>query len=121
MFRQARTAREHTGLDGVIEISRHFGEQLRSPVLERFLRQDPEAASRLLFTPAGGAHRSAVAIQVDIFREAGLGKPGADLEHLAYLYVRMVGAFFYSEFFTGHPPEFDELVPALRALLESVS
>ncbi|MBL7254110.1 QsdR family transcriptional regulator [Paractinoplanes lichenicola] len=114
MFLQARAAREHHGFDGVVEVSRHFGEQLRSPVLERFLRLEPEAASRVLFTPAGGVHRRAVAIQAEIFREAGL----TNIDHLAYLYVRMVGAFLYAEFFTGRHADFDELVPALRALLE---
>jgi hypothetical protein len=37
--------------------------------------------------------------------------------HLAYLYVRMVGTFFYAEYFTGRRADFDDLVPALRSLL----
>jgi AcrR family transcriptional regulator len=121
MFGEARSARTRPGFDGVVEISRHFGEQLRSPILGRFLRQDPEAAARILFTPAGGVHESAVAAQADIFRETGVAgqlPAGTDLGHLAYLYVRMVGTFLYSEFFTGRRADFDELVPSLRALLE---
>jgi len=120
MFAESRAARTRPGFDGVVEISRHFGELLRSPILENFLRDDPETASRVLFTPAGGVHESAVAAQIVIFRETGLVAelpPGTDLDHLAYLYVRMVGAFLYAEFFTGHEPDFDELVPALRSLL----
>ncbi|MCO8270566.1 QsdR family transcriptional regulator [Actinoplanes sp. TRM 88003] len=120
MFAESRAARRAAGFDGVVEISRHFGEQLRSPVLETFLWQEPEAASRVLFTPAGGVHESAVANQIQIFRETGLADdlpPGTDLPHLAFLYVRMVGAFFYAEFFTGRPSDFDELVPALRSLM----
>src|SRR5690348_14472416 len=120
MFAESRAARTATGFDGVVEVSRHFGEQLRSPVLETFLRQEPEAASRVLFTPAGGVNESAVANQLAVFRETGLVDelpPGADVPHLAFLYVRMVGAFLYAEFFTGKKADFDELVPALRSLL----
>lgn len=122
MFAESRAARTAAGFDGVVEISRHFGELLRSPVLETFLRQDPEAASRILFTPAGGVHESAVANQLTVFRETGLTDelpPDADLQHLAFLYVRMVGAFLYAEFFTGKKADFDELVPALRSLLNA--
>jgi AcrR family transcriptional regulator len=120
MFAESRAARTAAGFDGVVEVSRHFGEQLRSPVLETFLRQEPEAASRVLFTPAGGVNESAVANQLAVFRETGLVDElpsGADVPHLAFLYVRMVGAFFYAEFFTGKKADFDELVPALRSLL----
>ena len=120
MFDQARAARTRSGFDGVIEVSRHFGELLRSPVMGEFLRQEPEAASRILFTPAGGVHRNAVAIQLSIFKETGLTaqlRPDADVDQLAFLYVRMVAAFLYAEFFTGRKADFDEVVPALRSLL----
>ncbi|GAB2618862.1 hypothetical protein Aab01nite_32750 [Paractinoplanes abujensis] len=124
MFAEARQARTRTGFDGVVEVSRHFGEQLRSPILGRFLRQEPEAAARILFTPAGGVHESAVAAQAEVFRETGVAAQwpaGTDTGRLAYLYVRMVGTFLYSEFFTGRRADFDELVPSLRALLEPAS
>ncbi|MBM2622880.1 hypothetical protein JIG36_46010 [Actinoplanes sp. LDG1-06] len=120
MFTQARAARTATGFDGVVEVSRHFGDLMRSPVLAAFLQNDSEAASRTIFTPAGGVHERAVDIQVEVFHETGLiGElpPGTDVRHLAYLYVRMVGAFLYAEFFTGRHADFDELVPALRSLL----
>ncbi|WP_250007392.1 QsdR family transcriptional regulator [Actinoplanes sp. M2I2] len=120
MFADARAARTAGGFDGVIEVSRHFGELLRSPVLDAFLKREAEAASRILFTPAGGVHETAVSNQIEVFRETGLTgelPPGADVSHLAFLYVRMVGTFLYAEFFTGRKADFDELVPALRSLL----
>ncbi|MBU2662744.1 hypothetical protein KOI35_04415 [Actinoplanes bogorensis] len=120
MFDEARAVRTESGFDGVVEVSRHFGEQLRSPVLARFLRLDAEAAGRILFTPAGGVHESAVAAQIEVFRETGVAAQlpdDADLGRIAYLYVRMVGTFLYSEFFTGRRADFDELIPSLRALL----
>ncbi|MEV6491200.1 QsdR family transcriptional regulator [Actinoplanes sp. NPDC051633] len=124
MLRESRAARTKDGFDGVIEVSRHFGEQLRSPIIERFLKQDPEAAARTLFTPAGAVHESAVAAQLEIFAETGLTerlrRDGDDVQ-LAYLYVRTVAAYLYSEFFTGRRADFDELVPALRSLLLSRS
>ncbi len=120
MLREARAARTMPGVDGVVEISRHFGEQLRSPVMKLFLERDPEAAARLLFTPAGGVHESAVAAQIQIFAETGVTatlRPDTDVAQLAYLYVRTVGAFLYSEFFTGRRVDFDDVVPALHSLL----
>src|SRR3982750_4249100 len=33
MFEKARAARTRSGFDGVAEVSRHFGEQLRTPVI----------------------------------------------------------------------------------------
>lgn len=122
MFAESRAIRTAAGFDGVVEVSRHFGELLRSPVLETFLREEPEAASRILFTPTGGVHDSAVRNQVEIFRETGLlGElpPGTDVTHLAFLYVRMVGAFLYAEFYTGRKADFDELVPTLRSLMSA--
>jgi AcrR family transcriptional regulator len=122
MFAESRAVRTAGGFDGVIEVSRHFGEQLRSPVLETFLRQEPEAASRILFTPTGGVHETAVRNQVEIFGETGMIdelSPGTDISHLAFLYVRMVGAFLYAEFFTGRKADFDELIPALRSLMHA--
>ena len=120
MFREARAARSKPGLDGVVEVSRHFGEQLRSPIMKLFLKRDPEAAGRLLFTPAGGVHETAVAHQIEVFAETGvtgtLG-PDTDVAQLAYLYVRTVGAFLYSEFYTGRRVDFDDVVPALHSLL----
>jgi AcrR family transcriptional regulator len=121
MFGEARAARTRGGFDGVVEVSRHFGDQLRSPILGRFLRQEPEAAARILFTPAGAVHESAVAAQADVFRETGVAArlpAGTDLDRLAYLYVRTVGTFLYSEFFTGRRARFEELVPSLRVLLQ---
>jgi AcrR family transcriptional regulator len=120
IFTESRAARTRPGFDGVVEVSRHFGEQLRTPILEKFLRGDAEAAARILFTPAGPVHDTAVAVQAEIFAETGLTAqwpPEVDVHHLAYLYVRMVGAFLYSEFYTGQKADFDELIPALRSLL----
>lgn len=116
----ARAARTRPGFEGVVEVSRHFGEQLRSPIMERFLKQDAEAASRILYTPAGAVHETAMAAQLAIFEETGFTRQlraGVDVTQLAYLYVRMVGTFLYSEYFTGRTVDFDELVPALRSLL----
>ncbi|MET0414684.1 MAG: QsdR family transcriptional regulator [Actinoplanes sp.] len=120
MLRDARKARTLPGIGGVVEVSRHFGEQLRSPIMKLFLERDPEAAARLLFTPAGAVHESAVAAQTEIFAETGVTatlRPDVEVAQLAYLYVRTVGAFLYSEFYTGRPVNFDDVVPALHSLL----
>jgi AcrR family transcriptional regulator len=121
MLDAARKARTRTGVDGVIEISRHFGEQLLGAgSMRQFLAEDREAAARVLFTPAGPVHEGVVAAQLEIFAEAGLTEqlgPDADLEYLAFLYVRIVGSALYAGFFTGRPADFAVAERALRALL----
>ena len=121
MLDTARAARTRTGVDGVIDISRHFGAQLRSAgTMRRFLADDREAAARVLFTPAGPVHDGIVATQLEIFAEAGLTAElgaDADLEFLAFLYVRIAGSALYAEFFTGRPADFAVAERALRALL----
>ena len=121
MLDTARRSRTRTGVDGVIEVSRHFGEQFRgSDAMRRFLADDREAAARVLFTPAGAVHDEIVATQLEIFAEAGLTAelgPDADLEYLAFLYVRIAGSALYATFFTGRPVDFAVAERALRALL----
>lgn len=121
MLDNARAARTRTGVDGVIDISRHFGVQLRSSgTMRQFLADDREAAARVLFTPAGPVHDGIVATQLEIFAESGLTaelSPDADLEFLAFLYVRIAGSALYAEFFTGRPADFAVAERALRALL----
>jgi hypothetical protein len=68
----------------------------------------------VLFIPSRPVHDTAIAIQRQIFADAGIG---GDSAYLAYLYVRLVGSFYYAEYFTGRRGDFDELVPALRSLL----
>ncbi len=121
MLDTARAARTRDGVDGVIGISRHFGEQMRaSGTMRQFLADDREAAARVLFTPAGPVHAGIVATQLEIFAETGLTAelgPDADLEYLAFLYVRIAGSALYAEFFTGRPADFAVAERALRALL----
>ncbi len=121
MLDTARSARTRTGVDGVIEVSRHFGAQLRaSGTMRQFLADDREAAARVLFTPAGPVHEGIVATQLEIFAESGLTEelgPNADVEYLAFLYVRIVGSALYASYFTGRPADFAVAERALRALL----
>jgi hypothetical protein len=121
MLDNARAARTRSGVDGVIEISRHFGAQLRSAdTMRRFLADDREAAARVLFTPAGPVHEGVVAAQKEIFAETGVTAqlgPGADLDYLTFLYVRIAGSALYAEFFTGRPVDFAVAERALRAVL----
>ena len=115
MLAKARAARTLDGVDGVIEVSRHFGEQLHSSTaMHDFLKREPDVAARVLFTPASRVHETAVAVQREIFAEAGIS---GTAENVAYLYVRMVASSLYSEYFTGRRADFDEVVPALRSLL----
>jgi AcrR family transcriptional regulator len=114
LFDQARAARTGTGVDGVLEVSQHFaGRMLASAPLREFLRREPEAASRVLFTPSAPVYRNVVAVQAAIFAECGL----ADDPYLAFLYVHTVGAALYYDLFTGRRPDLGVVERALRALL----
>ena len=121
MLAEARARRTRTGVDGVLEVSRHFGEQLLSAdTMRRFLARERDLAGRVLFTPAGALHDGAVAAQLQIFAETGLAAslgPDADLAYLAFLYVRIFGAALYAEFFTGRRADPAVVERTLRALL----
>lgn len=120
----ARAARTRTGVEGVLEVTRRFAELLlASKPYADFLRTEPETAARVLFTASGGVHVRAIAAQKEVLAEAaGPGDAwggGADLDHVAYLYVRIVESMLYARLLTGREPDLALAERAVRALLES--
>src|SRR5687768_9096087 len=60
------------GADRIVAISHHFEAAIRSfAPLQRWVRNEPLQASRVLFTPAGGIHERCVKAWAEIFVEAG--------------------------------------------------
>ena len=115
---RARRAREQSGVDGVIEVSRRFAERLFSaPPMRRFVADEPQTAARVLFTTSGEVHRRAVQAQSEIFVEAGAAAPGQDAFEQAFLYVRIMESVLYGELISGRPVEFATAERALRALI----
>lgn len=111
---ESRAGRTLTGPDGVLEVTRHFaGRMLGSAPLRKFLEREPEAASRVLFTPSAIVYRNVVVTQADIFAECGLA---AD-PYRAFLYVHTVGAALFYDLFTGQRSDLWVVERALRAVL----
>jgi AcrR family transcriptional regulator len=121
---RARAQRTRTGVDGVLQVARGFSRRIvASRPFRRFLSTEPETASRILFTAAGGVHHRAVAAARQLFVEAAPpDQPGGwlrgDLDKLAYLYVRIFESLYYGELLHGATPDIDLVEAAARALLE---
>jgi hypothetical protein len=121
MLNRARAQRTEPGVEGVIGITRRFsGYLLRAEPFRAFLRAEPKTATRVLFTPSGGVHARAVAAQKEILAEAvrrGELCLLGDLDHLAYLYVRIIESTLYAELLTGQQPDLPLAERTLRSLL----
>lgn len=121
LLRQARQQRTETGIDGVLQVTRVFSAGLRdAEPFRNFLATEPETAIRVLFTPVGNVHRRAVELQKQIFAEATPAQGPwltGDLDHLAYLYVRLFESTYYAELLAGIRPDWDLTERAARAVL----
>jgi hypothetical protein len=117
----ARRARTLEGVDGVLEVTRHFAAGLPDAKgLITFVTTETELADRVMYSTSGVVHPRVVAAQKEIFLEAGCGAaadPAVDLDRLAYLYTRMAEAALYAELLYKHQPELGASEKALRALL----
>ena len=118
---RARARRSRTGIEGVLDVVRQFSvELLDSQPFRHFIATEPEAATRVLFTPAGGGlHRRSVKEVKELFDEAAPCGPWIvdDRDNLAYLLVRIVESLCFSELLAGTPPDRDLAERTLRALL----
>jgi hypothetical protein len=119
----ARQERTSTGIDGVLEVTRRYcARLLGAEPFRAFLAAEPETAARVLFTPAGGVHQRVVAVQKEILVEAagtGDGWLTADIDRLAYLYVRIFESMLYAELLTGRSLDPDLAERAAIALLQA--
>jgi hypothetical protein len=124
----ARTRRVSDGIDGIIEVVRAFVRlTLASKPLHRFIAEEPEAAVRVLSTPASGVHQRGIAALRDLFVEAGLcgpspnGGPGLrlveDPDEVAYLTLRIVESVCCAAPLSGTRPDPDLAEESIRALL----
>jgi AcrR family transcriptional regulator len=116
----SRRARRLPGVDGVVEVTRHYVSGVRhSSPLRRFVTAEPETAARVFFAEPGGVHQRFIHAQVEVFREVfgpELDRVVADPEALAYLYIGIVESVVYAELLTDQPADIDRMEQALRAL-----
>lgn len=121
---RARQERTQQGVNGVLEVGRGFSRRVvASRAFRRFLADEPETASRVLFTAAGGVQAKAVEAAKRVFLEAAPPdgpQPwlAGDLDQLASLYVRILESMYYGELLHGVAPDPDLVEHAARALLQ---
>ena len=118
---RARQTRTRDGIEGVLDVIRIVSDGLLdSKPFRTFLANESEAATRVLFTPAGGVHRRAVKLMKELFAEA---EPAdgpwivGDHDNLAYLVVRIVESLYFAELLAGMPPDRDLAERTTRALI----
>jgi len=110
-----------TGADYVADISyRVMDGILAADPLRRFLEQDPEFALRILTSKSSIVQARIVGETAKVLRElevAGHIKPAVDVDSLAYLLVRVVESFTYSDQITGRQPNIEIAREAIRILV----
>lgn len=117
---RARQRRTHGDVEGVLEVTRYFVDRLRSAApFHAFLRDEPETAARVLFNGTGAVHRRAVTAQKQILLEVRGGPETAELDQVAFLYVRIVESALYAELLGGTPLDTDLVEQAARTVLLS--
>ena|SRR5690242_11245910 len=87
---------------------------------QEFLRREPERALRILTTRAGTVQSRLVAAIEDLLNDEitqGRLDPSLPPRDLAYLIVRIVESFLYSDIITGEPLEITKAEQAIAALL----
>lgn len=117
----ARAAIGGHGADRVVGVLRRFGETiLGQRSFRAFLRQEPDVAARVLFTPAGGVHERFVAANADLLREAAGGGPlPFDLDTTAYVVSRLYESMWYADLLSDREPDLDVADRAAHAVLSA--
>ena len=120
--RHHQHAREDVGGDGVdraIGVLRRFGETiLAQESFRRFLSEEPEVASRVLFTPSGGVHERFVEANAELLHEvAASGELPFDLDTTAYVVSRVYESMWYADLISRREPDLDVADRVARAVL----
>ena len=126
----AEAAMEHavaeargSGPDYVADVTERY---MRSAVefapLRRFVEQDPEYALKVLTSKHSPMQRRSIAAIHRVLEEqtqSGALVPPLDLDSLAYLIVRIVESFLYSDVITGSEPDVAKAAEAISVLLHA--
>jgi hypothetical protein len=119
----ARAAARGTGADylvGVIERYMRAASQF-APLL-RFIKQDPQYALKVLASKHSPMQRRSIAAmrsQLEEQVEAGALRPALELDDLAYVIVRIVESYLFSDVITGSEPDVGRAVDAIAVLLNA--
>ena len=120
-YRRALDEVDGDGVDRAIGVLRRFGETiLAQESFRTFLSEEPEVASRVLFTDSGGVHERFVEANAELLREvAGSGELPFDLDTTAYLVSRVYESMWYADLLSHREPDLDVADRVARAVLES--
>jgi AcrR family transcriptional regulator len=122
-IRDARAAASGGGPEFLADsIERYMRAALESAPVKRFLKQDPELALRVLTSKHSPMQRRSIAAVTEQLTEqvsAGALEPALDPEDLAYVIVRIVESYLFSDLITGTEPDVDKAIGAIYALLHA--
>lgn len=110
-----------TGPDRLLQISRHFHEEVgQFRPLQKFLQQEPSDAFRVLFTASGEVHQRMVAAWADLLQDAvdtgQLTDLPCDAQETAFMFVRLGESILYGDMLAGIVPH-GELTERLRRMI----
>lgn len=108
-FAHAREDVGGSGIDRAVGVFRCFGETiLAQQSFRTFLAEEPEVASRVLFTPAGGVHERFVEAGVELLREVADAEAlPFDVDTTAYLVTRVYESMWYADLISHREPDLD--------------
>lgn len=93
---------------------------LGSAALRTFIEQDPEFAIRVLTSKSSPVQARTIQVEIEILSELvqkGEIDPALDIETLAYIIVRIGESFVYGDVISGHRPDVEKAVAAIRILV----
>jgi AcrR family transcriptional regulator len=119
----ARAKARGTGADYLADaIERYMEAASNFAPLRRFVEQDPEYALKVVASKHSPMQRRSIAAMRDQLAEEvekGTLHPALDLDDLAYVIVRIVESYLYSDVITGSEPDIGKAVDAIHALLNA--
>lgn len=120
-FRDISAAIDEVGAARIVRAAELYAETLISSEYYRaFLHRDPERALRLISTKASPLQRQIVTFFEQILNEeelAGRFEHALPAPDLAYLIVRVMESFLYSDLIIGEQPNAEKVRSAVGALL----
>jgi AcrR family transcriptional regulator len=122
-IRDARAAARGSGPDYLADsIERYMRAAMAFTPLRRFIEQDSEYALRVLASKHSPVQRRSIAaMREQLAEQADAGKlePALDLDDLAYVIVRVVESYLYSDVIAGTEPDIGRAVEVIDALLHA--
>ncbi|HEY3190806.1 MAG TPA: QsdR family transcriptional regulator [Solirubrobacteraceae bacterium] len=103
-------------------IERYMNAALAFEPLWRFVARDPEYALKVIASRHSPMQRRSIAAVHRVLEQqasAGAIEPALALDSLAYLIVRIVESFLYTDVITGGEPDVGAAADAVRALLSA--